>query len=263
MLHVLSECQKSPRGPGPVTNDPDLLLLSFPEGAGDLRVPWLQGKPMTRSSSKPTSCCSTFPLHPAPEAPRGVASSSACQFGDKPPLLRLPWEENLIVVGRECSIPDCCKVTSAGGHRGGQGGETLRWSHTSKSKLLKMTLLASCQLPTSPAAALRALGWPEATSHPAAGLPWPRSARCGSHPFPTWLPSLPSLTELPKRLGQLCLLQGAVSSLQIACPSLGYEGCLCNPRKTPSAAGSPAKAAAAGGALTATSAQIAALNSES
>lgn len=101
-----TEHQKSPRGPGPVTYDPDLLLPSFPKGPGNLRVPWLQGKPMNCSSLKPTSCCSTFPFHPAPEAPRGVASSFACQFRDKPPLLRLPREKNLIVAERECSIPN-------------------------------------------------------------------------------------------------------------------------------------------------------------
>lgn len=164
------------KGPGPVTHYPDLLLLSFPEGPGNLRVPWLQGKPMKCSSSKPTSCCSTFQLHPAPEAPRGVASSFACQPGDKPPLLRLPREKNLIVVEREGNILNCWEVTSAGGH---WGGDRRRWSHTIRSKLLQMTLLASCCVWVSSQHLQqpRALGWPKATSHP--------MDPCSAHPFPS------------------------------------------------------------------------------
>lgn len=114
-----------------------------------------------------------------------------------------------------------------------RGGERLRWSHTSKSKLLRMTLLAFCcgWVSSQYLQQQRALGWPEATSHTPQrdpdGLALPDVApipsQRGSHPFPTWLPSLPHLTELPGLLGQLCLLQGAVSSLQIACPSPALE----------------------------------------
>lgn len=48
-----------------------------------------------------------------------------------------------------------------------RGGEKLRWSHTSKSKLLRMTLLAFCCVWVSSQhlQQQRALGWPEATSH--------------------------------------------------------------------------------------------------
>lgn len=95
-----TECQESPKRPGPVTNDPDLLLLSFPEGAGNLRVPWLQGEPMNCSSSKPTSCCSTQPQqlpevwHPPLPASSEINLHSYAFLGRK----------TLIVVERECSI---------------------------------------------------------------------------------------------------------------------------------------------------------------
>lgn len=197
------------KGPGPVTHYADLLPLSFPEGPGNLRVPWLQGKPMKCSSSKPTSCCSTFQLHPAPEAPRGVASSFACQPGDKPPLLRLPREKNLIMVEREGSILNCWEVTSAGGH---WGGDRRRWSHTSRSKLLKMTLLASCCVGSAPN-----------TSSSSGHWDGPKPPHTSWIPNASLCPSLPKLTELTKLLGQLCLSQGTVSSLQLGCPKLAHE----------------------------------------
>lgn len=156
--HVLSERHRVSEitpGPGPVTNGPDLLPLSIPERAGNLRVPWPQDKPLNCSSSKPTSCCSTSPSHPAPEAPRGVASSFACQLRDKPPLLRLPREKNLIVLEGEHSTPSCWELPSSA--RSETQVEPHRQSQTAEDDPAGLSLCVG-QLPTPPAAAAAGTG---------------------------------------------------------------------------------------------------------
>lgn len=142
------------------------------------------------------------------------------------------------------------------------GGERLRWSHTSKSKLLRMTLLAFCCVWVSSQHLQQqwALGWPEATSHTPQrdpdGLALPDVApipsRRGSHPFPT-------SRSCQGFWGSSASCKGLSAVCRLPVPARRWkEGCLCNPRETPSAAGLPGNtrsAAGAGGALAATSAQ--------
>lgn len=104
-----------------------------------------------------------------------------------------------------------------------------RWNHTSKSKLLRMTF--AVQVPQ--------LCWlePLAVSESApnnffsSGRHWadpkPQHTQRSGIPTallcPRWIPSLPNVTGLPKVLVQLCILQGTVSNLQIACPGPIYK----------------------------------------
>lgn len=77
-------CQKSLEGQGAIIYDPDLLSPSFPRAPGNtFHVSECPGFEASLQNTAPRSPCPASLLHPAPGAPRGGASFSACQHGDK------------------------------------------------------------------------------------------------------------------------------------------------------------------------------------